>query len=295
MSRPALVLEWASNPNYVGGPDAGNPTKVEPSAGRKADGWRNGDQPPAQEQNWWQEQVEQWVKWLDAPSVALADLEDQPVGTGRVVFTADAGYYTWFAGAPLTADGYWVVTSTDTGQWIHQSVNASGAGRVALVGPAPGDAWTPATTAGRINQSVVPYGRFGHVINNAQQFNSTSTSLTTFGTLANFGSLQFVTGDIISLEGSCIVSSDEDIEIGPAISTDGGTTWVGLFDTGGGDVHPAYTKPVSASRNISVGFAFTRILAGSTTGLRVALRGKLLGAGSAAITTSAFNVWSRRP
>lgn len=60
-------LEWATNTNYAGGEDVGTVTKDEPSAGRKADGWRGGttgDKPPGQEWNWWRHWLVKWVRFI---------------------------------------------------------------------------------------------------------------------------------------------------------------------------------------------------------------------------------------
>lgn len=72
MAKPATVPTWATGTNYAGGPDIGTPTKVAPSGGRIADGWRRDDVPPAQEQNYFQNGVGQWITWLNG--LALTDV-----------------------------------------------------------------------------------------------------------------------------------------------------------------------------------------------------------------------------
>lgn len=57
-------LEFATNTNYAGGPDVGTATKSEFETGRKADGWRKGNKPPAQEFNWWMSWIADWVRFL---------------------------------------------------------------------------------------------------------------------------------------------------------------------------------------------------------------------------------------
>lgn len=47
--RPGKI-DWASNDNYAAGPEVGNPTKIPPATGRKADGWEPDEPPPAA---WW--------------------------------------------------------------------------------------------------------------------------------------------------------------------------------------------------------------------------------------------------
>ncbi len=65
MTRPTTFPDWATNTNYAGGPDIGTVTKVAPSAGRIADGWRNTDVPPAQEQNHEANLTGQWIRYFD--------------------------------------------------------------------------------------------------------------------------------------------------------------------------------------------------------------------------------------
>ncbi len=65
ITRPTDFPDWATNPNWVSGPDIGQPTKALPVVGRIADGWRNGDVPPPQEQNYEMNLLGQWIRYLD--------------------------------------------------------------------------------------------------------------------------------------------------------------------------------------------------------------------------------------
>lgn len=89
MSRPSSVPTWATNTNYTGGPASGTPSKVAPSGSAQAEGWEPNQKPGAQNQNWWQNLVGQWLNWLaGGPIVKL----------GQQVLTASSGTYTPTAG-----------------------------------------------------------------------------------------------------------------------------------------------------------------------------------------------------
>ncbi len=87
MPKPTELPEWATDAVYdsVGETWDATATKVEPSAGKKAEGHEPGERTPAQEQNWWQNLVYEWIKWLevsdnvDYPSGAWVPLPDDAV------------------------------------------------------------------------------------------------------------------------------------------------------------------------------------------------------------------------
>lgn len=66
MPKPAVLPTWASNPNYLSGPDAGSATKIAPSAGFRAEGWVPGDELPAQVLNHEQSSLCAWAAYVDA-------------------------------------------------------------------------------------------------------------------------------------------------------------------------------------------------------------------------------------
>jgi hypothetical protein len=50
--RPIVQpVTWATDTNYTGGPDPGTPNKVQPSVGKRAQGWEPIERPPAQHLN----------------------------------------------------------------------------------------------------------------------------------------------------------------------------------------------------------------------------------------------------
>lgn len=66
MPAPDTIPEWALDDDYPmdAEPEEGTPTKVEPSSGKKATGWRPSEMPPAQYLNWWMWLVGMWIDWL---------------------------------------------------------------------------------------------------------------------------------------------------------------------------------------------------------------------------------------
>lgn len=100
MAKPTDDAPWATDANYPAGaePEAGTPTKVEPSAGKQALGHRPAEFPPAQYLNWWMNLMWLWIAWL----------RDQVVGTRWV-------------DVPMWADAI-----TDTVNGSNPDVSASG-------------------------------------------------------------------------------------------------------------------------------------------------------------------------
>ena len=64
--KPTIKPTWSTNENYLGGPDIGTPTKIDPGAGKRNEGWRNQDRPPAQHWNFFANLQGQWFEWLES-------------------------------------------------------------------------------------------------------------------------------------------------------------------------------------------------------------------------------------
>ncbi len=71
MPKPSSLPTWATDTNYPAGaePEAGTATKVAPTSGQATRGWRPAAKPPAQEMNYWQNLVYQWIAYLDTGSL----------------------------------------------------------------------------------------------------------------------------------------------------------------------------------------------------------------------------------
>ncbi len=300
MARPAAFPTWATNTNYAGGPNVGTATKVAPSGGRIADGWRNNDVPPAQEQNYEMNLVDSWVEYMDhGDEVSLSTLTTN-ISPKSKVFVTGFGWYYYVATTPFTADGKWVITADAGigGQWIHehQALVRTGAFHAA-VGPVPGDAFTIPTAAGRINQAVVPRGWLQGAAGAATGTltNATVDAALGVGTLADYGGTHFAdlgtlaTLDEIRFTASAVVSSAVDFSLGVYVTDSTGTY---PLSTGAGGI-PAYTAP-GAGRNssVSVSFAYT---VGGNGNVKVYFKGNVISAGTASLIVSAFALDVYRP
>lgn len=62
--KPTNTARWAETAGGTPSADI-----VEPSSGKKDEGWQPGEEPPCETQNWWQNAVHQWIKYLDAGSM----------------------------------------------------------------------------------------------------------------------------------------------------------------------------------------------------------------------------------
>lgn len=79
---PAIPT-WATNSVYALGDELGNANKIEPPAAQIQDGWRPGERPPAQYENWQRNAAGLWLTWAET---AIEDLEAQlggEPGTGE--------------------------------------------------------------------------------------------------------------------------------------------------------------------------------------------------------------------
>lgn len=86
MAKPASLPEWASDTNFPAGvePEAGTPTKVAPTSGQETNGWRPDQVPTAQEMNYWQNLVYQWLQYLDG-----SNFDDDVEITGNLQVDGD--------------------------------------------------------------------------------------------------------------------------------------------------------------------------------------------------------------
>lgn len=75
-NEPTVSPSWATDTNYPAGvePEAGTPTKVEPTAGKKAIGFRPEEYPPAQYFNWFMWLVAKWIQFLSSARLNFFEL-----------------------------------------------------------------------------------------------------------------------------------------------------------------------------------------------------------------------------
>ena len=79
MAKPTSKPDWT-----VGNPSFGTVT-VEPSAGKKQNGWDVGERPPRQFMNWLFFNIDEWIDYLETTTDALISLQgiyDAVVGVG---------------------------------------------------------------------------------------------------------------------------------------------------------------------------------------------------------------------
>lgn len=68
MTKPVVVVPtWATDASYAspGDPWDATPTKVDPGAPQRAEGWEPGEPHPAQFENWDRNAIGQWLGWAD--------------------------------------------------------------------------------------------------------------------------------------------------------------------------------------------------------------------------------------
>jgi len=74
MSKPLNFPQWSTDQNFTGGPENGTPTKVEPSSGKKGEGWEPSEEPAPQSLNWWMNNVGEWQKYFGHRVGRVTDL-----------------------------------------------------------------------------------------------------------------------------------------------------------------------------------------------------------------------------
>lgn len=138
MGRPVKAPQWADASTNV----------VEPTSGRKAQGFDIGLVPPSGTQNWWQNTVQQWVQYLDSPATFVATtggtttLADTT--TDLIVFTGTNQQTVRLPPAPV--DGR-CMKILNLGTGIINVVNSSGLSIGLNIFPSPGGTSHRAETA----------------------------------------------------------------------------------------------------------------------------------------------------
>jgi hypothetical protein len=109
MAKPTDLPVWATDANYPvdGEPEEGTPTKVTPSDPKQALGHRPNEKPKAQNLNWWENLVYQWIEFLGN---RIRTYMISP-NKGREL---DSSAGTWVVGA-LTPS---IPGSTAAGTWV---------------------------------------------------------------------------------------------------------------------------------------------------------------------------------
>jgi hypothetical protein len=122
MPKPIKLPTWAT----------GSTSILEPSDGKKAQGWVPGEQPPASIFNYWQNLVHEWITWLDANGLvdggSLGDLQVN----GTLGTTGNTTIGTDGDGANLQVNGTLGTTglATVAGLQVNGTLNTTGQANV---------------------------------------------------------------------------------------------------------------------------------------------------------------------
>lgn len=148
MGHPQANPEWATNATYSspGDPWDGDPTKVEPPAGKTAEGWEPTEEPPAEFLNDWQNKVGQILDYLRLIQPTNWELvrDISPTtpqrfkgigydgSTGVLVVTGDTAASATF----FSQDGgrFWVSPTTPPIAFVGRAVASDGAGNWVVTG-----------------------------------------------------------------------------------------------------------------------------------------------------------------
>lgn len=98
MAKPSTLFTWATNAND----GSGNPTKVQPPAGKMATGWLTGEALPAQIFNWLLNHAQGWLTWVKDYA---AGLEITNTFTGTNEFQGILKHSSSTAGAAINFIG----------------------------------------------------------------------------------------------------------------------------------------------------------------------------------------------
>jgi hypothetical protein len=295
-TRPTTHTIWATNVNYAGGPDVGTSTKTAPSAGRFADGWRKNDVPPAQEQNYWQNQTDQWIEWFDNGSIAPGSLSATTPTTSKMkVLVEGRGWYQYWTTAPFGVDGFWEIDDSTTGgnnHWEHELLGAVNLKKIAAIGPTPGEAYPTVTPADRINKANIDHGYLVHDLDGTHhQYTTTSATAVTFATLFDVGTLAI--GDIVKFEANVIARGSSSANFTGNVvveySQNGGGAWTLATDIGGAQIgltanNLGHTVAANFFKSVS-----------SAGDFQVRLRGYSDGANTLVVDLDSCMIWVTRP
>jgi len=140
MTKPIKLPTWATS----------SPNVVEPSDGKKAQGWVPGEQPPAAFFNYWQNLVHQWVTWFDES----AAIEDGTPTFGNLQVNGTLGT-TGNATVGTDGDGANLQVNGTLGTTGNATVGSDGSGNLQVNGTLTTTGLT--TVGGNLNVSGV-YG-----------------------------------------------------------------------------------------------------------------------------------------
>jgi hypothetical protein len=205
MPKPIKLPTWATS----------SPNILEPSEGKKAQGWVPGEQPPASFFNYWQNLVHEWVSYLDAERVAEAAHHEQVRAEIYALCNLQKG------AIPPAALFQQAASDPTTGRVVVTAYSSTTIGtqdpNVLLA-----TSWSAPTASGNIQKiKWVPFSSRFIGYGTASVLRS-SPDGGTWTTITPGGTGVYGTGDIVSNGAAILVQIDsQDVNR----STDGGVTW----------------------------------------------------------------------
>ena len=221
MGRPQGDGTWATSSTFVSGGDSwdGDPTKVEPSAGRKAEGWEPTQVPPAEFFNFWMNRIYLLSDYIvNVQAMDFRPWGTHPSGITTVFFigaAAVAGSSSrWYSGE--TAAGQRVRFSDDWGRsWTVATVDVPAGETFVRFDESAGEVLVITSTGGAAS-------RIFRSVNSGANWVETTPA---WGGATTTPNDLWFDGSIGGGSGTWLVSTDSTVI---RRSTDGGVTWVTL-------------------------------------------------------------------
>lgn len=216
-----------------------------------------------------------------------------PQTDGGKVYVSGMGWYTYTQSTPFTADGTWVVTCDIGGQFVHELVALHNLAKIAAIGPVPGEAFTVATPAGRINKQFITQGFFTQAFNTYSQYNTTSGSAVTLATLHNLGPLQV--DDVISFRANITAHGNStanfSFQVWVEQSQDNGGTWTDMTNQGGAS-YRGTTNNANEQVAIAANYESLQVVNNTTI---IRLRAASDGTNQVVVDMNSSRAWVTRP
>lgn len=203
--------------------------------------------------------------------IVFADIPGQTgAEPGTKVYVSQVGWWEYSATNVGTADGFWIITATGmgVGQWVNSQLAWVHLGKMAAIGPTPGDTLTDATPAGRINHQYIPHGvvfATVHTPATASNTRSYADPLTASDELTGdaLGAIQV--GDIIRGNISVGANCANAIRIGVFVTQDNGSTYTLVSPRVSSTLPVDYTKNANAGERVAIDLSFAHVVTSSPT------------------------------
>lgn len=138
MPKPSVSPTWSTDATFVAPGESfdATVTKVEPTSGKKAEGWEPKEKPAAQYLNYWMNLVYLWIEWLKSLAEPVVWTDVLPRGElTQVEFDNTDAYYKVLATAPAAPGIGLIPVELKQGQMIDRIRGrfiGTGAGAIVL-------------------------------------------------------------------------------------------------------------------------------------------------------------------